>query len=271
MSSKERIGVFSKLEADWFIHVFPDKTIARIAKKASITNRIGTSHRTYHWLTCNKSINFSRRKSDLHEAQLNCILLKPLEINIPPIEKFWQYYGFENPEETKKIFGQLLDSKRKNIVLHPKSKGTAREWGLENFERLIRLLPEDQFKIFITGTQDEAELMKEFLERNKDKVTNITGTFTLNEFVIFLSMTDGMVACSTGPLHIAAALGKTTVGIYPPIRPMHPGRWAPLGKQVHVLVKDTECNDCRKSLNCHCMREISPETVKKVLVERCKR
>jgi len=98
-------------------------------------------------------------------------------------------------------------------------------------------------------------------------VIDLTGYFELNEFIAFINHSDGLVAASTGPLHIASALGKLVVGIYPPIKPMHPGRWAPIGKNAHFVVVNKECSDCRKSLNCHCMNEVSPEQVMKIILE----
>jgi heptosyltransferase-3 len=268
LEADERIALLKKINADWLIHVFPNKKLCRDAKKAGIRNRVGTSHRIYHWTGCNKLVSFSRKKSDLHEAQLNCRLLSPLGISVPDLKEIKTYYGFKRPALNSHRIAQLLDKKRRNIVLHPKSRGSAREWGLDNFEKLIRLLPPDDFKIFISGTQAEGNLMIDFLKRNKDRVNDITGIFKLNEFIAFLSSVDAIVAASTGPLHIAAALGTLAVGIYPPIRPMHPGRWAPLGKKTLVLVKTVNsCSDCRKSLDCHCMREISPDVVAEKLMK----
>ena len=259
LDSAERVKFLRELNADWIIHVFPNKKLCRDAKKAGIQNRIGTSHRPYHWTTCNKLVSFTRKKSDLHEAQLNCKLLSPLGITVPDLQEMYTYYGFRQPETGYDKVKSLHDNKRKNIVLHPKSKGSAREWGLDNFDELIQLLPEDEFKIFISGTQAEAELMADLLRKHEAKVIDLTGKFTLDEFITFLSMADAIVAASTGPLHIAAALGKMAIGIYPPIRPMHPGRWAPLGNKAEVLVKETPaCNDCRKTMDCHCIREITP-------------
>jgi len=71
------------------------------------------------------------------------------------------------------------------------------------------------------------------------------------------------VAASTGPLHLAAALGIKAIGIYPPIRPMHPERWAPIGEKATFLVKDKECDECRKQGPCHCMQEILPDKILK--------
>jgi ADP-heptose:LPS heptosyltransferase len=68
-----------------------------------------------------------------------------------------------------------------------------------------------------------------------------------------------LVAASTGPLHLAAALGIYALGIYPPIRPMHPGRWAPVGEKAKVFVKEKDCEACRLSADCTCIREIRPQ------------
>jgi heptosyltransferase-3 len=73
-----KIQSFRKLNADVIIHVFPDKEIASLAKKARVGIRIGTSHKAYHLLTCSHRVNFTRRKSNFHEAQLNHELLRPL-------------------------------------------------------------------------------------------------------------------------------------------------------------------------------------------------
>jgi len=84
--------------------------------------------------------------------------------------------------------------------------------------------------------------------------------------ISFINEIDGMVAASTGPLHIAAALGKYALGIYPPIKPMHPSRWAPLGKNADYLVINKNCNKCRKLDKCECIESIKPEDVKSKLV-----
>lgn len=147
------------------------------------------------------------------------------------------------------------------LILHPKSKGSAREWGLENFSRLIELLPKNKYEVFITGTEAEGELMREFLAKHRNAVTDMTGKMTLPEFMDFIRACDGLVAASTGPLHLAAAFGKVAIGLYAPMRPIYPTRWAPLGEKATYLVLDKTCNDCRKNMDCHCMKEIRAEKV----------
>ncbi len=253
------------LKADIILHVFPVKAIQKLAKKAKIPMRISTSHRYYSWLYCNKLIHYSRKKSNLHEAQLNLKLLKPLGITGEyPLSEISCLYGLTKIPTSTNI--PQPDPKRLNLILHPKSKGSAREWGLDNFSKLIDLLPEDKFRIFVTGTKEEGELMKDFLVRYQNRVNDMTGKLSLVELLSFINTCDELVAASTGPLHIAAALGKRAIGIYAPMRPIFPERWAPLGKNATYLVLDKKCADCRKTGNCECIRAIRPEEIASKLV-----
>jgi heptosyltransferase-3 len=57
----------------------------------------------------------------------------------------------------------------------------------------------------------------------------------LDELIAFIFNADGLLASGTGPLHLAAASGIHALGLFPPSRPIHPGRWAPLGKKAEYL------------------------------------
>ena len=264
---KEQIAFFKTLKADAIIHVFPNQEIARLAKKSGIPIRIGTSHRIFHFSTCNRLLNLGRKNAELHEAQLNLKLLTPLYIKHDyNLNEIPELYGFTNYCELDDKLKKLLSGKRKNIILHPKSKGSAREWGLNNFSKLIDLIPANDFKIFITGTKDEGDLMSDFLKKHENKIIDLTGRLSLDELISFISKADALVATSTGPLHIAAAAGIKAIGIYAPMRPIHPGRWKPLGKNADYLVLNKECNDCKDGSICECILSISEEQVFKKLI-----
>jgi ADP-heptose:LPS heptosyltransferase len=102
------------------------------------------------------------------------------------------------------------------------------EWGMANFAALLGLLPPENFEIFFTGTKSDGEQIRHELKKIPF-AQDLTGKLTLDELMSFIAHADGLIAASTGPLHIAAALGTYALGLYSSRRPMHPGRWAPLG------------------------------------------
>ncbi|HXA00716.1 MAG TPA: glycosyltransferase family 9 protein [Cytophagaceae bacterium] len=262
-------GILNNIKADIIVHVYPDKRIARAAYKSNIPVRIGSSHRFYHWLYCNKKINFSRKNSSLHEAELNQKLLEPLGIIRRPATEIAGFYGMEKITRLNQNQSALLDKNKFNLILHPKSKGSAREWPLDNYLALINNLPAQKFQVFITGTEQEGKLMKEqkpeiFQIQN---IWDLTGKYSLSELVSFINAADGLLACSTGPLHIASALGKFACGIYPPMKPIHPGRWAPIGKKARYLALNKDCQDCRKSEKCACIAAISVGEVSQIITD----
>jgi heptosyltransferase-3 len=239
MSAKEIRDIAQLLQEqkiDVFIHVFPNKKIAKAVKMAEIPSRIGTSRRLFHYLTCNRKVSFSRKKSLLHESQLNLNLLRPLIGEVSYEFKDLAKFGKLEPMKLPERLSKLIDKNKTNVIFHPKSQGSAVEWGSENFVDLAKSLP-SEVEIFLTGTQAEGELMREaIIEPLKARAHDLTGQMSLEELISFIASCDGLVAASTGPLHIAGVTGVNAVGLFSNKRPIHPGRWGAIGKKARNIL-----------------------------------
>ena len=123
---------------------------------------------------------------------------------------------------------------KKNVILHPKSKGSAVEWGVDNFIGLAKELDPEKFELFFTGTEAEAEFFRSKLPELPN-VHDLSGKLTLDELIAFISTADALVAASTGPLHIAGVCGIRTIGLFSTVKPIHAGRWKPLGTKTIIL------------------------------------
>jgi ADP-heptose:LPS heptosyltransferase len=270
LDEAEQVKKIRMLQLTHCIHVFPKKEVAHLVKKANVPVRIGTTNRAWHWFTCNKLVRFSRKKSDLHESQLNMKLLSPFGIHETiSLAEMPRYYGFQAKGEIPVEIKSLLSTTQKNVILHPKSQGSAREWGFENFGRLIELLPATAYKIFVSGTEKEKPLLQPLLDKYPG-VTDLSGKLNLEQFIAFINNADVLVAASTGPLHIAAALGKYAIGLFPSVRPMHPGRWQPVGVHAQVVMMKEDCSNCAGRTNCTCSNNKEAEEVK-VMLDRIKK
>ena len=264
----DQVATLRRYAAAAIVHVLPHKALARLAQKAGIPVRIGTRNRWWHWFTCNRRVALSRRHSPLHEAQLNLQLLRPLDAGAAAeLSAVATWAQLQPAEPLAENLVELLAQRRSgqlNIILHPSSRGSAREWGLAHYGQLARLLHGAGHRVFATGTAAEgAELAEWLAEHAPFLAADLTGQLTLPQFLAFIAGADGLVAGSTGPLHLAAALGRHALGLYPPIRPMHPGRWAPLGPHAEYLVFDKpDCQDCRAQPAAGaCIRALAPAVV----------
>jgi heptosyltransferase-3 len=109
-------------------------------------------------------------------------------------------------------------------------------------------------------------ILNDWIQQLPEHVNDITGKLSLPQFIAFISKANYLVAASTGPLHIASSLGIGAIGIYPPIKPMHPGRWQPIGKNAKALVIQKACDDCRKNPHgCSCINLIEAKQVAAII------
>lgn len=257
-TEKEQLDWLKSLKADVIIHVFPRKEIAELAKKSKIKYRIGTSHRSFHWLTCNVKVNFTRKRSELHESQLNTKLLAPLGINqMFSLSELTNFAGFNRLPKLPEKFHSLLSPQKTHLIFHAKSQGSALEWGVNKFVELAEELNENKYQIYFTGTEKESVFFRDLLPK-KFNVIDLSGQMSLDELIAFIKSSDALIAASTGPLHIAGLCQIQTIGLFTPQKPLHPGRWRPLGKNVKIIV-EKEISERTQPLN------ISLREVKKTI------
>lgn len=258
-----------------FFLVYPRFEIAKRAFLKRIPIRIATSRRIYNRIFCNHLVNFSRKKSNLNEAQLNFFLYKALDKNfeIPSIKtirrivthqvKLTPYAGL------KKELIELLNSYKYKVILHPKSRGSAREYPITLWKKIIpELYSLNNVGFFFTGTQQEYLQIKNFVDKYSQKnVHNLMGRLDLAEFITFISYSNLLVANSTGPLHIASFLQKDTIGLFPTLHGIDKKRWEPVGKPSTILEPPNKCIKCtlKRTNKCQCMWNIEPETIIKTI------
>jgi heptosyltransferase-3 len=261
----EMLAELRRARFDAVVVVFPRFRIALLLWLAGIPVRIGTGYRWYSFFF-NKKIFEHRKTVEKHEAEYNLSLLQGLgcavstkpEVNIRISE-----------QETKKASAVRqsigISEADRMVVLHPGSSGSAHTWKPEYFAELANELKIHGFHVVITGGQSETDLVYSVAEKAGEGVKSFISGLRLKEFAAFLQTAKLFVANSTGPLHIAAAVGIPLIGLYAPVRVMSPKRWGPLTDKKVIFVPDsTQCPQC-KGGDCRgnvCMEQI---TVRQVL------
>lgn len=223
-----------QLNADVIFHVFPRKEVVRAAYTAGCPIRVATGRRWHTLKHANRKVWYSRKGSSQHEAVLNLRMLEAIGLQ-PELsdERMIADYGF-SPAVPVPELAKTFTAQQKTVLLHPLSHGSALEWPVEAFAALANQLCDAGIAVGITGTKKERDQLGDLLPW--ERVTDFCGALSLDELIAVIGASGGVVAASTGPLHIAAALGRHALGLYSPKPPIYPTRWRPIGHYAEVLV-----------------------------------
>lgn len=269
-SKKQAITFLQNERIDGVVHAYPKSIISGLMKQARIKYRVGSVRRLHHWLNCNVRIPLSYASLDQYEPLVNLNLLKCFKINAHVLTPaFFNEIYLRDKAPLPERFASVFDTDKFNLILHPFTNGHTREWPISQFNALIQELPADRIQILVTGSAKESEKIATHIVFKNSNVTNLAGQSTLNELVSIISHADGLIANSTGPLHLAGALGVRTLGLYPATHGLNPARWGALGPNVRYLTADPSCNSmrCKNENDCVCMESITVEQVRSVVME----
>lgn len=240
---------------DVCIVAYPTYPIALILFLSNIRTRIGTGYRWYSFLFNKK--NYEHRKyGKYHELEYNVHLLQQLGIDEKVTEENVLYgitSSIENEERVKKDLNELgINFSKQIVIVHPGSGGSAVDLPISKMKEIIKNLSDKEVEILITGTTAEKELCQ-LLVVNKS-VINLAGKYNLSELIALINQCNVMIANSTGPIHIAAALGKNVIGFYPKFTAASAKRWGPYTNKKNIFSPTIDCTNCTRKqceeLNC---------------------
>jgi len=157
-----------------------------------------------------------------------------------------------------------LQDKDLIVAIHPGARQVYIRWKKEGFAQVAeRLIREDNAKVILIGSKEEEALIKEVVSLMKEKPILAVG-LKLTEVVSLIKRCNLFIGNSSGPMHIAAALGVPVVAIFGSIHPLDSYKeWGPWGTSQVIVSKDLNCRHCHPS-DCKtfdCMRLISSEDV----------
>jgi heptosyltransferase-2 len=124
-------------------------------------------------------------------------------------------------------------------------------------------LAERGLDVWVVGGPGEAAIATEIAAAGGPRVRDLTGT-DLRNGILAMAAAHLAISNDSGLMHIAAALGTPTMGIFGPTSPYY---WAPLnGLAATVQTKTTvPCQPCHRpvcTMNDHrCMRDIPASDV----------
>lgn len=257
---------------DSCVVVSPTFETAMIVFLGRIRERIGTGYRWYSFFFNNK-VYQHRKHSEKHELEFNLEMLKKFNIDDHidrETVRFDLKIADEDRVKVEKILAdEKIDASKKIIVIHPGSGGSAMDLPAEKFKELVNQLElKNDVEIILTGNENEKKLCESV--KGTSGAKNFAGKFNIGELAALIAKAGIFISNSTGPLHIAAALGTEVIGFYPRITACLPERWGPYSSKSAVFTPKLECSNCTRE-QCEklkCMNSIEVSEVVSVIEKK---
>ncbi|MBT1703814.1 glycosyltransferase family 9 protein [Chryseosolibacter indicus] len=137
-----------------------------------------------------------------------------------------------------------LQLHNKYICIHAGARDVRRRWPVDNFAFVANQLALKGYKLVLTGSMDEEELLKDLQNKIDAPVVNIVdrlGQVPLGELGLILNNCSMLLSNDTGVSHVASALKVPSVVVFSPFSDMQ--RWAPLQTSLHKIILFEQAKD----------------------------
>ncbi len=168
--------------------------------------------------------------------------------------------GFPILEEERQFAAELGKLNRVVGIPLGAKYGSAKCWPTEKLKELLKLIAADKRNAVLFGTASEKELGDE-LSSIDPGIVNLAGKTSIGQMAAVIDICDCIVANDSGPLHIAAAVGKRVIALF---GSTDPKRTAPRLPNVKVIKVKADCAPCFKRecpVDFRCMENISARKI----------
>lgn len=147
--------------------------------------------------------------------------------------------------------------------------GPAKEWPVARYAALIdRLAERHGAECVLVGAPAERARCAMVASASTHSAVIAAGQTSIGQAVALLSLCNGFAGNDSGSMHVAAALGIPTVGIFTSTNPQRTG---PLGPRAQALYHRIECSPCLERTcrfgHYDCLKQVTPQEVEAALVE----
>lgn len=135
-----------------------------------------------------------------------------------------------------------IDKQCPLVAIHPGSPIPLKRWLPERYAKLADwLIARKGTQVLFVGVKDEIPIVTEIQRRMKGISINIAGETTLTQLASILHTCNMFIGNDSGPMHLAAAVGTPTIGLY---GPGDPTRFAPIGVACQTIRRKLDCPPC---------------------------
>lgn len=144
--------------------------------------------------------------------------------------------------------------------------GPSKCWPPEYYAEVANQKIDAGWSVWIFGSSKDAAIAEQIQSQTQSRCINLAGKTNLSEAIDLLSLAKCVVTNDSGLMHVSAAVGCNVVAIY---GSTSPDFTPPLTNKAIILKTQLDCQPCFQR-ECplkhhHCMKQLSPEVVLKML------
>jgi len=132
------------------------------------------------------------------------------------------------------------------VCIHPGAGAPVKLWRSEGWARVADdLIKRYKARVILTGSAGEKPLVQAIVERMASRPLVVAGQTTLGQLAALMARCRLVLGVDNGPLHLAVAVGTSTVHLYGPVDSRTFGPWGDPTRHV-VLTSDLDCIPCNR-------------------------
>ncbi|HTX17992.1 MAG TPA: glycosyltransferase family 9 protein [Bacteroidota bacterium] len=257
-SSIEAIARVRKRNYDLVIDLFSNPRSAVIAGLSGSPVRVGFPFR---WRKYAYNVLIPPRTGNIHNVEFNLDALRRLGILVRhtsphfPLDEASSNFA-DQWVRTEYLVGKEL------VGLNPGGGWVTKKWGLEHFAKLGDLISERWGASIVLlwgpGEERDAATVRDGMKAR----AHVIPPTSVSQLGGIIGRCSTVVSNDSGPMHIAAALGIPTLGIFGPTNPLQQGPYGPNNRWVRNESLDClECSLTKCPIGNLCMSELTADQV----------
>lgn len=215
---------------------------ARVAQLAHIPLRVGQARRLYSF-RFNHRVVVRSEQGDVTSHWSDILLDYARAVGCDTSERQPRFVPTADDDaEAARVLGAHHLARGGFIVLHPTNAIAPKRgmWPTSGWARVARALRERfEVPVLLTGTPADAAINDEIAATSG--AISAAGAVGIGGFAALAAASRAFVGITTGSMHVAAAVGAPTVGIFP-FQTDFPERWAPAGPHTAVVRASYPCH-----------------------------
>lgn len=234
---------------------------ARVPQLAQIPVRVGQARRLYSWRFTHR-VPVRSELGDVTSHWSQIVLDYPRAIGCDTSDAVPRFVPVDSDvAQAQALLADLGLSAESFVIMHPTNAIAPKRgiWPVEGWAALAAALRGHYgFSVLISGSPADAAINAAILRRAQDdeksadvnaKIFDIAGKIGIGGFGALAQRAHLFAGITTGSMHVAAAVGAPTVGIFP-FQTDTPERWAPIGLRTAVVRASYPCRPGERKETC---------------------